>query len=610
MDQGEWFCVIGNFCNTKLPFESFGTVRSPIAHQVGNVCSKWCKPGIQNGLNGKKDQLDESKKPLRIVVIGGVAGGASAATRARRVNANAEITLIERNSVVSFANCGLPYHVGGEIEKRQSLIVAKRELFWDRFRIAVRTECEAISIDRNLKSVTVVDRKSGEQTSLSYDRLILSPGAEPNVPDYCVPMPNNAFHLWTLADMDGIMSKLQTGPVKNAIVVGGGFVGLEVVEQLHRRGIHVTLVERNPQILTRLDRIFAKMVENHLESKSIVLRLGNPIVSLQHENGVAVSATLQDGSVLPMDLLIVGAGVKPRIRLAADCGLMIGGEGGVQVNEFMQTSDPSIYAVGDIVEYQNGVTGKRGLNPLAGPANRSGRIAGTHAATGQSEPMGCVFGTSIVRVFDLTAACTGMNERSLISNGIDFRTAIIQAASHASYFPGAQSMQLKILYSPTDGKLLGAQAVGGEGVDKRIDVLATAMYFGGTVHQLAQLDLAYAPPYGSAKDPVHMAAFTACNDLQGTPQLALPDVDLSNVQIVDVRTAAEREKLPLARAVAIEVDGFPEHLSELDPNKPTVVVCHSGKRAHVAASWLRSSGFQKVFNLTGGMSIRSLIPKK
>ena len=499
-----------------------------------------------------------------------------------------------------------PYHVGGEIEKRQSLIVAKRELFWDRFRIHVRTECEAISIDRQNNCIAVVDRKTGDQSTIAYDRLILSPGAEPNVPDYCSPMPSNAFHLWTLADMDGILSALQTGPVKHAIVVGGGFVGLEVVEQLHRRGIHVTLVERNPQILTRLDRVFAKMVENHMVTKSIALQLGNPIVSLALENGRAVSSTLQDGTVLPTDLLIVGAGVKPRIRLAAECGLSIGSEGGVVVNDFMQTSDPSIYAVGDIVEYQNGVTGKRGLNPLAGPANRSGRIAGTHAATGHSDPMGCVFGTSIVRVFDLTAACTGLNERSLKSSGIDFRTAIIQAASHASYFPGAQSMQLKILYSPRDGKLLGAQAVGGEGVDKRIDVLATALQFGATVYQLAQLDLAYAPPYGSAKDPIHMAAFTACNDLQGTPELALPDADLSSLQIVDVRTAAEREKLPLDNAVSIEVDGFPEHLQQLDPEKTTVVVCHSGKRAHVAASWLRSSGFKKVFNLTGGMSIRSL----
>ncbi len=550
--------------------------------------------------------MDHPSKPLRIVIIGGVAGGASAATRARRVNASAEITMFERNAVVSFANCGLPYHVGGEIEKRQSLIVARQELFWNRFRIRVRTNCEVIAIDRQVRSLTVIDRMTGEQSAIAYDRLILATGAEPNVPDYCTPMPNNAFHLWTLDDMDGILAQLRTESIQHALVVGGGFVGLEVVEQLHRRGIQVTLVERDPQILTRLDRIFAKMVENHIESKSVSLQLGNPIVSLKLENGRAVAATLQDGSVLDLDLLIVGAGVKPRTALASQCGLQLGTGGGVQVNEFLQTSDPSIYAVGDIVEYENGITGKYGLNPLAGPANRSGRIAGTHAATGASDPMGSVLGTSIVRVFDLTVACAGLNERSLKWNGIEFRTAIIQATHHASYFPGAQLMQLKILYSPRDGKLLGAQIVGGEGVDKRIDILATAMHFGATVFQLAQLDLAYAPPYGSAKDPIHMAAFTACNDLNGTPKLELPDADLLNVQIVDVRTAAEREELPLAQAVAIEVDGFSDHLGQLDPARTTIVVCHSGKRAHVAASWLKCIGFKKVFNLTGGMSIRRL----
>jgi NADPH-dependent 2,4-dienoyl-CoA reductase/sulfur reductase-like enzyme/rhodanese-related sulfurtransferase len=564
----------------------------------------------RNAIDGKQKKLDTLNHPLRIVVIGGVAGGASAATRARRVNANAEITMLERNAVVSFANCGLPYHLGGEIAERQSLIVAQQELFWNRFRIRVRTHCEAIAIDRESKSIRVLNLLTRQHSNIDYDRLILATGAEPNVPTYCDPMPNNAFHLWTLADMDGILSQIQTKTVEHALVVGGGFVGLEVVEQLHRRGIKVTLIERNPQILTRLDRFFARMVENHIVSKSVALQLGNPIVSLKLDNRRAVAATLQDGSVLNLDLLIIGAGVRPRTALAGECGLQLGKEGGVEVNEVMQTSDPNIYAVGDIVEYENGVTGQPGLNPLAGPANRSGRIAGTHAAMGASEPMGKVFGTSIVRVFELTAACTGMNEKNLAASGIAFRTAIIQAAHHASYFPGAQSMQLKILYSPFDGKLLGAQAVGGDGVDKRIDIIATALHFGATVFQLAQLDLAYAPPYGSAKDPIHMAAFAACNDLTGTPCLELPDADLSHVQIVDVRTSTERERLPLAWAIPIEIDGFSEHLKRLDPEKKTVVVCHSGKRAHVAACWLRSIGFKRVSNLTGGMSIRNLMDKQ
>lgn len=549
----------------------------------------------------------KSSKELRIVVVGGVAGGASAATRARRVNPKAEITILEKGPVVSFANCGLPYHVGGEIEKRQSLIVAKQELFWNRFRISVKTNCEAISIDRQTKTVQVINHQTGERFDQAYDRLILATGAEPNVPSYCKPMPSNAFNLWTLSDMDKVIGTIQESKVNSAVVVGAGFVGLEVVEQLHRLGIHVTLVERNPQVLGRLDRIFAKIVENHLASKSIAMKLGQSISSLQMESDKATAAVLEDGTQFPLELLIIGAGVKPRTALAAQSGLAIGKSGGIQVNDFMQTSDPDIYAVGDIVEYENAISKKRGLNPLAGPANRSGRVAGAHAATGSSEPMGPVLGTSIVRVFDLTAACTGLNELGLKSLGIAFRSAIIQAASHASYFPGAQSMQLKILYSPTDGKLLGAQAVGGEGVDKRIDVIATAMYFGGTVFQLAQLDLAYAPPYGSAKDPIHMAAFTACNDLREAPSLMQPDADLSGLQIVDVRTQTERKQLPLDNAISMEIDEFPARYSELNPELPTVIVCHSGKRAHIAASWLSHIGFKKVSNLTGGMSIRSLL---
>ncbi len=553
--------------------------------------------------------LGKPIQKLKILVIGGVAGGASAATRARRVNADAEITIIEKGPVVSFANCGLPYHVGGEIPNRQSLIVAKRELFWNRFRIAIQTQTEVTSIDRNDKTVTVTNLETNESSILSYDRLIIATGAEPNVPAYCKPMPGNAFHLWTLNDMDRVLEKVNNGKVAHAVVVGGGFVGLEVVEQLHRRGIHVTLVERNPQVLTRLDPIFARMIENHLASKSIALQLGNPIVSLKMEGNDANAAVLADGSEIPVDLLVVGAGVTPRIALAQQCGLSIGEKGGVQVNDFMQTSDPNIYAVGDIVEYENAVSKERGLNPLAGPANRSGRIAGAHAACGSSERMGPVLGTSIVRVFDLTAACTGLNEKQLQSRRTEFRTAIVQAASHASYFPGAQSMQLKLLYSPHDGKIFGAQAVGGEGVDKRIDVIATAIFFSATVYQLSQLDLAYAPPFGSAKDPIHMAAFTACNDLANLPKLKLPTADLSGLQVVDVRTATEREKLPLPNAIAIEIDEFPSKMDQLNPALETVIVCHSGKRAHIAASWLRASGFSNVSNLTGGMSIRSLTGK-
>ncbi len=547
---------------------------------------------------------------MRIVIVGGVAGGASAAARARRVNADAEIIILEKGPVVSFANCGLPYHVGGEIQDRGKLLVATPDLFWNRFRIEVRVQNEVVSIDREAKTIAIVEHSAehpgGHRSELSYDRLILATGSQPTTPPQLQPLPSNAFHLWTLNDMDQIMSFIADHAPKSAVVIGGGFVGLEVAEQLHHRQMNVTLIDRSPQVLQPIDRLFAKIIEEHLESKGIRLVLNAFLSNVVKKVDRATDVELADGRSIPTDLLIVGAGVRPRISLAEQAGLTIGSHGGVVVNEHMQSSDPDIYAVGDIVELHHGVTGQLARIPLAGSANRGGRIAGEHAARGQSDPMGSILGTAIVRVFDLTAACTGLNESALKSKGIEYRSAIIQAASHASYYPGAQSMQLKVLYSPFDGRILGAQAVGGEGVDKRIDVIATAIHFGGTVRQLAQLDLAYAPPYGSAKDPVHMVAFAACNDLDSAPTLIEPTALLDGKQVVDVRTQRERQQLPLPNAIAIEIDQFAERWTELDPNLPTVVVCHSGKRAHIGACWLRNKGFKNVSNLTGGMSMRSM----
>lgn len=549
-----------------------------------------------------------SKQPQRILIVGGVAGGASAAARARRVDPHAQIIMFEKGPAVSFANCGLPYHIGGEIQPRSKLLVATAELFWKRFRIEVKTHHEVTQIDAKGHRLVVRDTSGvGESTrEEAYDKLILATGAQPVLPAFADPMPDNAFHLWTLGDMDRVMAYLAQHRVQRVLVVGGGFVGMEVVEQFHRLGLQVTLVERNPQILTRLDPIFAKMVSDHATAKGVRVWTGASVEAVERRVNVAQTAILGDGTRIETDLILIGAGVRPRTALAANAGLALGAMGGIAVNEHMQTSDPDIYAVGDIVEYTHQITGRPGLNPLAGPANRAGRIAGEHAARGDAPSMGGVLGTSIVRVFDLTAASTGLNERDMARAQRPFRTAIIQAAQHASYYPGAVSMQLKLLYSETDGKLLGAQAVGGEGVDKRIDIVATAMAFGGTVYDLAKLDLAYAPPFGSAKDPIHMAAFAAMNDLQDRPRLLPPDADLTGMQIVDVRTEKERQTLPLPGAIAIEIDAFPERCGELDPSQPTVVVCHSGKRAHVGACRLRESGFAQVFNLTGGMSIRSL----
>jgi NADPH-dependent 2,4-dienoyl-CoA reductase/sulfur reductase-like enzyme/rhodanese-related sulfurtransferase len=529
------------------------------------------------------------------------------------VNATAEITILEKGPYVSFANCGLPYHLGGEIAKRSALLVTTAELFWNRFRIGVKVGYEVTEIDRAGSVVRGIDHTSGQTFELPYDRLILSTGSEPISPAFMSPPCANVRHLWTLTDMDAILAEMQekssdgSTAVRNAVVVGGGFVGLEVVEQLVHVGIKVTLVERNPQVLKPLDWHFARIIERDMASRGVQMHLGADIVGLRRQGDRATGVQLGDGTILDTDLVIVGAGVRPRTALAAGAGLAIGKTGGVVVDEYTRTDDPKIYAVGDMIEYMHGVLNEPMRIPLAGPANRAGRIAGAHAASGHSEPMGPVLGTSIVRVFGLTAACTGLNEAFLDARGIEHHSVIIQAGHHAGYFPGAQSMQLKVVYAPGDGKILGAQGVGGDGVDKRIDVIATAMHFGGTVYQLAQLDLAYAPPYGSAKDPVHMAAFAAINDLDEYPTVVPPDYDLADYQVVDVRSPKEQAELPLVGAIPIAIDELADRWTELDPTRPTITVCHSGKRAHVAACWLKGHGFESARNLTGGMAMRSIL---
>lgn len=545
---------------------------------------------------------------LRIVIVGGVAGGATAAARARRCNATAKITLLEKGPAVSFANCGLPYHVGGEIAERKKLLVATPELFHNRFQVEVKTGCEVRTIDRAARTVTGIDHATGASFTLPYDRLILSTGSEPLRPPFMAAPASNVFQLWTLPDMDHVMACIRETSPKKAVVVGAGFVGLEVVEQLERLGMQVTLIERGDHVLRPLDDEMATMVENELARHRISMALGAGVERLLIEAGRAVAVELSGGQRIECDLIIVGAGVRSRVELAQAAGLTIGKSGGVSVNEFMQTSDPLIYAVGDMTEVPHGVLNQPQRIPLAGPANRSGRIAGAHAATGHSSPAGKVFGTAIVRVFDLVAASTGLNERTCIACNMDYHVATIQAGDHAGYFPGAKELTIKLIYAPADGRVLGAQVIGGPGVDKRIDVIATLMHFNGTVHDLAQVDLAYAPPFGSAKDPVHMAAFVAQNDLSQHPSLMPTASQLTGYQVVDVRSAAEIEKLPsLAGAKHIPIDELGKRWQELDPQRPTVVVCHSGKRAHVGACLLAGQGFQQVQNLNGGMSIRKLV---
>ncbi len=552
--------------------------------------------------------MNPPQEALRIVVIGGVAGGASAAARARRCNAHAEITILEKGPVVSFANCGLPYHIGGEIEHREKLLVATPELFWDRFRVQVRTGHEVKHIDRDAKSVSGVFTRDGHSVAfeIPYDRLILATGSEPICPPFCESPADNVFQLWTLDDMDRILADMQGQPCKRATVIGAGFVGLEIVEQLKQRNIDTTLLERLPQVLAPLDVEMAKLIELELIQSGVHVRLNTEVKSLVSTDKRTTAVKLADGESLPTDLVIVCVGVRPRTSLAKSAGIELGSTGGVTINEYCQTSGPSIYAVGDIVEYHHGTLERAIRVPLAGPANRSGRVAGAHAACGHSQPLRSVQGTAIVRVFGLSVGVTGLNSRMCREAGKPFRTAIIQAPHHASYFPGAKNLTLKLIYEPGSGKLLGAQAAGSAGVDKRLDVAATVLHFGGTIHDLAGLDLAYAPPFGSAKDPIHMAAFVAQNDLAMLPILAEYDAELEGLQIVDVRNANEIATLPLAGAVHIPVDQLSDRWQELDPKQPTVTVCHSGKRAHVAACLLQGKGFNAVANLNGGMSIRRL----
>lgn len=541
----------------------------------------------------------------RILIVGGVAGGASAATRARRMNERAKIVLFEKDAHVSFANCGLPYHLGGEIADREKLLVAKPERFRDRFGIDVRTLHEVTSVDPAAHTIEVLDRRTGRTSRERYDKLILAPGASPVVPPVPGARARGVFTLRNLDDLDRIVAALPAA--RRAVVVGGGFIGLEGAEQLRRRGLDVTVVELQPQVLPLLDPEMAEPLHRELETHGVRLALGRGLASVEERDGAAAAVVLTDGTRIEADLVLLGIGVRPNVKLAADAGIALGASGGIATDAHMRTSNPDVYAVGDAAEYAYGPTGARMRVALAGPANRTGRLAGEHAATGDAPEAPAAWGTSIVRVFERAAGITGLSLRAALRAGLDARAVHVTANHHAGYFPGAEAMTLKLVYEAGTGRLLGAQAVGGAGVDKRLDVLATSLHHGGTVHDLARLDLAYAPPFGSAKDPVHLAAFAAENDITGVARLVPPDTDLAAFQVVDVRTPEECAALPLAaapHAVNVPVDELRARLGELDPARPTVVVCQTGVRAHVAARILAQHGFRDIVNLSGAAVVR------
>lgn len=556
----------------------------------------------------------------KIVIIGGVAGGASAAARARRLSEDAQIIMFERGPFVSFANCGLPYHIGGDIKERANLLLQTPESFLARFNVDVRVMNEVVRINRADKTITVRNLLDQSEYEESYDFLLLSPGAGPIVP----PIPgldNPLTHsLRNIPDMDRILETIQMNQPDHATVIGGGFIGLEMMEAFHQLGIKTTLIEMADQVMTPVDREMAGFAHAEIRAKGIDLRLGvalqavefKPATSMpsidsgeniehQHMNG-ELDLTLNNGETLTTDILIMAIGVRPETKLAAEAGLQIGELGGIYTNEHMQTSDPNIYAVGDAIEEKDFVTGQSTLVPLAGPANRQGRMAADNML-GRSETYQGTQGTAICKIFDLAVASTGKNEKQLKRAGIEYEKVYVHTASHASYYPGAEIVSFKMLFDPKSGKIFGAQAVGKDGIDKRIDVMAVAQRAGMTVEQLQHLELTYAPPYGSAKDVINQAAFVATNIMKGDAKaIHFDEIDsLTDEQVLlDVRNPGELQNVGyLPGAINIPVDQLRQRMNELPKDKEIIIYCQVGLRGNVAYRQLVNNGF-KARNLLGG----------
>ncbi|MFP4571671.1 MAG: FAD-dependent oxidoreductase [Desulfobacterales bacterium] len=539
----------------------------------------------------------------KLVVIGGVAGGATAAARARRLNEHAEIVVFERGPYISFANCGLPYYIGEVIKKRDDLMVTDAESFSKRYNIDVRPSCEITGIDREKREVEVYCHQTGKKYRESYGRLILSPGAEPVRPPFARGVEGqNVFTLRSIPDTDRIKAYVDENRPKKAVVVGGGFIGLEMVENLVFRGVDVTVIEKMNQVMPPLDYEMASLVHAHLSEKKVECCFNDGVFSLE-KTGDALMVKTESGASVKCDMVVLSIGVLPETGLAQKTGLKIGETGGIEVDETMRTSDPYIYAVGDAVEIRQRVTGVKALIPLAGPANKQGRIAADNAMGRCSVFRGSA-GTCAVKVFELTAAATGLNEKTLCRQGIAYQAGYTHSGSHAGYYPGAETMAVKLLFSPGSGRLLGAQAVGKIGVDKRIDVLATAVYAGMTVFDLEELDLCYAPPYGSAKDPVNMAGYVASNLIKGDLEKInwdqIEEIDRENEVLLDVRSRIEvKTSGSIEGAVHIPIDELRNRIGELDREKTYIAFCAVGQRSYLAYRILTQHGFFAK-NLAGG----------
>lgn len=547
----------------------------------------------------------------KVVIVGGVAGGASTAARLRRNDETVEIVMFEKGEYISFANCGLPYYIGETIQERSALLVQTPEAMKARFNIDVRVKSEVLSINKEEKTIQVIDHSTGQKYDESYDVLVLSPGSVPLKP----PIPGidspNIFSLWNIPDTDAIKGFVDNLKPRRAAVIGGGFIGLEMAENLYDRGIDVTLVEMADQVMAPIDFEMATQVHNHMRQKGVQLLLQDGVKSFEYNHGVN-TITLQSGRKVEVDMVILSIGIRPQSELAKAAGLAVNERGGIVVDEYLKTSDPNIYAIGDAIEVVDFMGGFKTMIPLAAPANKQGRICANNIC-GDMETYDGTQGTSIAKVFDLTVASTGMNEKTLKrlgqAIGTDYQVSIIHAKSHAGYYPGAIPMAIKLIFHPTTGKVLGSQIVGYDGVDKRIDVIATALRFGATVKNLMDLELAYAPPYSSAKDPVNMAAFTAENIMKGKNGVAhyyeVTNLDKEKTILVDVREPIERDMGFIEGSVNIPLDSLRARLGELDPKKEIILYCAIGLRGYVGARLLKQHGFENVRNLSGGYTTYS-----
>ena len=539
---------------------------------------------------------------MKVLIVGGVAGGATAAARIRRLDETAEITVYERSGYISYANCGLPYYIGGVITDPEELTLQTPESFFSRFRINMKVHHEVTAIHPDQKTISVRNSKTGEEFEESYDKLILSPGAKPTQPRLPGVGIEKVFTLRTVEDTFHIKEYINKNQPKSAVLAGGGFIGLELAENLKELGMDVTIVQRPKQLMNPFDADMASFIHSEMRKHGVKLALGHTVEGFEEKDG-GIDILLKDEMPLHADMVVLAIGVTPDTHLAKEAGLELGIKGSIVVNDRMETSVPDIYAAGDAVQVKHYVTGQEALISLAGPANKQGRIIADNICGGDSRYPGSQ-GSSVIKVFDMTAATTGMNETNARKAGLDVDTVILSPMSHAGYYPGGKVMTMKVVFEKETYRLLGAQIVGYEGVDKRIDVLATAIHAGMKATELKDLDLAYAPPYSSAKDPVNMAGFMIDNISKGIlKQWHLEDVDLlprdGSVTLLDVRTVREYGNGHIEGFKNIPVDELRERLDEIEKDKPVYVICQSGLRSYIGTRILEGNGY-KAYNFSGG----------